>query len=109
LHFFFLNEEMCGIKYPKRVSRYSCLGRCGALVEIVGIERHMDRIGLTGCAWLYSVLYLCTFHSTIRDSSLTDFRRLARRGGVKRIAGTIYDDVRKALKDRLQSVRLCCS
>ncbi len=32
-------------------------------------------------------------------------RRLARRGGVKRIAGTIYDDVRQAMKSRLTHVR----
>ncbi len=31
-------------------------------------------------------------------------RRLARRGGVKRIAGTIYDDVRQAMKSRLTHV-----
>ncbi|OBW67904.1 MAG: Bet v1-like protein [Aureobasidium pullulans] len=29
-------------------------------------------------------------------------RRLARRGGVKRISATIYDEVRAALKDRLK-------
>jgi histone H3/H4 len=33
-------------------------------------------------------------------------RRLARRGGVKRIAATIYDDVRQALKERLRAVRI---
>ncbi|KAL8807957.1 MAG: hypothetical protein Q9182_000423 [Xanthomendoza sp. 2 TL-2023] len=31
-------------------------------------------------------------------------RRLARRGGVKRISGGIYDDVRKAMTDRLKLV-----
>jgi hypothetical protein len=31
-------------------------------------------------------------------------RRIARRGGVKRISATIYDDVRAALKQRLQEV-----
>jgi hypothetical protein len=31
-------------------------------------------------------------------------RRLARRGGVKRISATIYDDVRAALKQRLEIV-----
>jgi hypothetical protein len=33
-------------------------------------------------------------------------RRLARRGGVKRISATIYDDVRQALKSRLHDVCL---
>jgi histone H4 len=34
------------------------------------------------------------------------FRRLARRGGIKRIAATIYNDIRMVLKDRLQKVSL---
>ncbi|KAH7395174.1 histone-fold-containing protein [Phaeosphaeria sp. MPI-PUGE-AT-0046c] len=41
---------------------------------------------------------------TIYGVTKGDIRRLARRGGVKRIAATIYDDVRKALKDRLRSI-----
>ncbi|KAF2032686.1 histone-fold-containing protein, partial [Setomelanomma holmii] len=41
---------------------------------------------------------------TIYGVSKGDIRRLARRGGVKRIAATIYDDVRQALKDRLRSI-----
>jgi histone H3/H4 len=32
------------------------------------------------------------------------YRRLARRGGVKRIAATIYADIRLALQDRLRAV-----
>lgn len=34
-------------------------------------------------------------------------RRLARRGGVKRISGMIYDDVRRALKQFLERVCIC--
>lgn len=33
------------------------------------------------------------------------YRRLARRGGVKRISAIVYSDVRQALKDRLALVR----
>ena len=33
-------------------------------------------------------------------------RRLARRGGVKRISGNIYDEARKAMMDRLKLVSL---
>jgi histone H4 len=33
-----------------------------------------------------------------------DIRRLARRGGVKRISAMIYDDVRLAMKERLETV-----
>ncbi|CAE7200480.1 hypothetical protein CFE70_008068 [Pyrenophora teres f. teres 0-1] len=38
-----------------------------------------------------------------------DIRRLARRGGVKRISATIYDDVRDALRQRLRLIlqRVC--
>ncbi|KAL8961795.1 MAG: hypothetical protein Q9193_001696 [Seirophora villosa] len=32
-------------------------------------------------------------------------RRMARRGGVKRISSTIYDDARAAMTDRLKAVR----
>ncbi|SPJ80080.1 related to histone H4 [Fusarium torulosum] len=35
-------------------------------------------------------------------------RRLARRGGVKRISAGIYEDVRKALKARLETILLNC-
>lgn len=36
-------------------------------------------------------------------------RRLARRGGVKRISAGIYDEVRAALKARLESVCNMCT
>ncbi|KAL5118123.1 hypothetical protein ACEQ8H_003958 [Pleosporales sp. CAS-2024a] len=39
-----------------------------------------------------------------KGKGLKRHMRLARRGGVKRIAATIYDDVRQALKDRLRSI-----
>ncbi|KAF2829423.1 histone-fold-containing protein [Ophiobolus disseminans] len=41
---------------------------------------------------------------TIYGVTKGDIRRLARRGGVKRIAATIYDDVRQALRDRLRAI-----
>ncbi|OTB08237.1 hypothetical protein M426DRAFT_317357 [Hypoxylon sp. CI-4A] len=37
-----------------------------------------------------------------------DIRRLARRGGVKRISGQIYDEVRAALKGRLEEIIRDC-
>ncbi|KAK3390571.1 histone-fold-containing protein [Podospora didyma] len=40
----------------------------------------------------------------IRGITKPTIRRLARRGGVKRISGAIYDDVRHALKDRLTTI-----
>ncbi|KAF2682141.1 histone-fold-containing protein [Lentithecium fluviatile CBS 122367] len=39
---------------------------------------------------------------TILGVTKGDIRRLARRGGIKRISGTIYDDVRAVLKQRLE-------
>ena len=35
-----------------------------------------------------------------------DIRRLARRGGVKRISGTIYEEVRASLRRHLELVML---
>ncbi|KAF1846709.1 histone-fold-containing protein [Cucurbitaria berberidis CBS 394.84] len=48
-------------------------------------------------------------HTKIRRDNIYgvtkgDIRRLARRGGVKRISATLYDDVRYALKERLTSI-----
>ncbi|ORY65050.1 putative histone H4 [Pseudomassariella vexata] len=44
----------------------------------------------------------------LRDNILgitkPDIRRLARRGGVKRISGTIYEEVRSALRQRLTTI-----
>ncbi|KAF2121566.1 histone-fold-containing protein [Lophiotrema nucula] len=40
----------------------------------------------------------------IQSVTKGDIRRLARRGGVKRISAMIYDDVRHALKQRLQVI-----
>jgi hypothetical protein len=48
----------------------------------------------------------CTLqlHPRPKNALISISRRLARRGGVKRIAATIYDDIRQALKDRLRTV-----
>lgn len=44
----------------------------------------------------------------IRGISKPDIRRLARRGGVKRISAMIYDDIRLAMKERLQTILKDC-
>ena len=46
--------------------------------------------------------FLCVF------VAIGDIRRLARRGGVKRISVSIYDDVRGALKSHLESILRDC-
>lgn len=38
---------------------------------------------------------------TLKQISQADIRRLARRGGVKRIIGLVYEETRNALKDYL--------
>jgi len=46
---------------------------------------------------------------TIRGITKGDIRRLARRGGVKRISAAIYDDIRSTMKDHLQTIlHDCC-
>ncbi|GAB0138835.1 Histone H4 [Epichloe bromicola] len=45
---------------------------------------------------------------TIQGITKPAIRRLARRGGVKRISANIYDETRTALKERLEAIlRLC--
>ncbi|KAH7328300.1 histone-fold-containing protein [Stachybotrys elegans] len=48
----------------------------------------------------------------VRDSIMgitkPDIRRLARRGGVKRISGMIYSEARAALKSRLETILRDC-
>ena len=38
------------------------------------------------------------------DISRAEIRRAARRGGVKRIAGVVYDDIRNILRDYLERI-----
>ncbi|KAF8417980.1 histone-fold-containing protein [Tirmania nivea] len=46
---------------------------------------------------------------TIRGITRGDIRRLARRGGVKRISGAIYDDVRACLVTHLRGILKDCA
>ncbi|KAL8932012.1 MAG: hypothetical protein Q9211_006584, partial [Gyalolechia sp. 1 TL-2023] len=46
---------------------------------------------------------------TIRGITKADIRRMARRGGVKRISSGIYDDVRTAMTDRLKAILKDCA
>ncbi|KAG5953705.1 Histone H4 [Claviceps sorghi] len=46
---------------------------------------------------------------TIQGITKPAIRRLARRGGVKRISATIYDEARKALKERLEVILKLCT
>ena len=53
----------------------------------------------------YAWLSECIYWSMLRASC----SRLARRGGIKRISGTIYDDARQAMIDRIKAVCLLLS
>ncbi|PSN62203.1 histone-fold-containing protein [Corynespora cassiicola Philippines] len=45
---------------------------------------------------------------SIRGVTKGDIKRLARRGGIKRISGMIYDDVRQVMKERLENILRQC-
>lgn len=45
-------------------------------------------------------------HAFVLKTDVFIYRRLARRGGVKRISAAIYEDIRYALKEHLTKVRL---
>ncbi|CAH0048694.1 unnamed protein product [Clonostachys solani] len=63
---------------------------------------------LSGKVPLGSSRHRKVVRDSIRGITRPDIRRLARRGGVKRISGNIYEDCRKALKDHLSEIlRLC--
>lgn len=69
-------------------------------------KRH--RYGVSRALILLNVLTHAAskiLRDNIQGVTKSDIRRLARRGGVKRISGQIYDEVRTALKQRLQLVR----
>ena len=53
-----------------------------------------------------SLVYRKVLRDNIRGVTKNDIRRLARRGGVKRISGSIYEELRTALRDRLELVML---
>ncbi|KAJ4390233.1 hypothetical protein N0V85_007432 [Neurospora sp. IMI 360204] len=79
-----------GLKNRHSVSGASGKGK-GKGKGGVGIKRHRKII-----------------KDTIRGITKPAIRRLARRGGVKRISAGIYDDIRAALKDRLQAILRDC-
>ncbi|KAK3955453.1 histone-fold-containing protein [Pseudoneurospora amorphoporcata] len=82
-----------GLKHRQSVGGKSVLsGSAGGKGKGgVGIKRHRKII-----------------KDTIRGITKPAIRRLARRGGVKRISAGIYDDIRAALKERLQMILRDC-
>ena len=54
----------------------------------------------------YSATNTSLYNVKVETSLTVLFRRMARRGGVKRMSAPIYEDVRAALTDRLKLVSL---
>ncbi|KAI0593401.1 histone-fold-containing protein [Biscogniauxia sp. FL1348] len=67
------------------------LGGKGARLAVQGIKRHRKIL-----------------RDNIKGITKPAIRRLARRGGVKRISGQIYDEVRVVLRDRLTHIIRDC-
>lgn len=51
------------------------------------------------------IVYRRDVYSSLLSTAKNDIKRLARRGGVKRISHLIYDDIREAMVSRLRTVR----
>ncbi|PHH88526.1 hypothetical protein CDD83_7433 [Cordyceps sp. RAO-2017] len=63
---------------------------------------------VAGKTILKSARHRKILRDTVQGITKPDIRRLARRGGVKRISGGIYPEVRLALKERLESILRMC-
>ncbi|KAJ9148949.1 hypothetical protein NKR23_g4561 [Pleurostoma richardsiae] len=64
--------------------------------------------GVSGKTILGGKRHRKVLKETIYGITKPAIRRLARRGGVKRISGDIYDEVRQALKARLRQILQDC-
>jgi histone H4 len=69
-------------------------------------QRHLGKggKGLGGSGGLKQVRHRKVLRDNIQGITKGSIRKLARRGGVKRISGLIYEEVRGVLKDFLQNV-----
>lgn len=57
-----------------------------------------------GTAHLHKMRYRKVYRNNVLYITRPSIRRLARRGGVKRLSGTIYEEVRDVLKNWLDGV-----
>ncbi|OAQ94981.1 core histone h2A/H2B/H3/H4 domain-containing protein [Purpureocillium lilacinum] len=73
----------------------------------VGIGK--GRPGVAGKTVTGSVRHRKMLRDSIKGVTKPAIRRLARRGGVKRISAGIYEEIRAALKTRLRTVLEICS
>jgi histone H4 len=93
-----LKVKRCSMYHPNSV--FKGLGKGGA-------KRHRKilRDNIQGESLLYS--RYCLFLHAHPGITKPAIRRLARRGGVKRISGLIYEETRGVLKIFLENVSLC--
>ncbi|KAE9371290.1 histone-fold-containing protein [Stipitochalara longipes BDJ] len=82
-----------------RVGGKGVLSSQAAATAAAGRGKTSRGIGLKGHKRMRKLV-----RDTIQGVTKGDIRRLARRGGVKRISGTIYDDTRRELKRRLEEI-----
>ena len=99
------HQSVHSFLYGRRNYRLSSPGKYSATLFKASLRGTFGRY--TSIAQVAKLGFYVHFTSLILVSLLMPLsRRLARRGGVKRISATIYDEVRQALKSRLSDVSL---
>ncbi|POR36308.1 Histone H4 [Tolypocladium paradoxum] len=83
-------------------------GPAGARAHIAKPGGAKGRGKMGGKTILTSSRHRKIIRDTIQGITRPDIRRLARRGGVKRISAGIYPEIRAALKTRLETILRTC-
>ena len=89
--------------FSSQITHQSCL-------DAVKAEKVLERVALNVIARFYEITSVCFLFSNLRLTFCLEgitkpaIRRLARRGGVKRISGLIYEETRGVLKVFLEGV-----
>ncbi|TIA80067.1 hypothetical protein D6C76_03347, partial [Aureobasidium pullulans] len=78
------------------------LARLSGSTQPAGLGKTATGLGGKGLGKSTAKRHRKILRDNINGITKGSIRRLARRGGVKRISATIYDEVRAALKDRLK-------
>ncbi|KEQ85269.1 hypothetical protein M438DRAFT_316668 [Aureobasidium pullulans EXF-150] len=80
------------------------MARLSGSTQPAGLGKTTTGLGGKGLGKSTAKRHRKILRDNINGITKGSIRRLARRGGVKRISATIYDEVRAALKDRLKLV-----
>ncbi|THW58050.1 hypothetical protein D6D02_08136 [Aureobasidium pullulans] len=78
------------------------MARLSGSTQPAGLGKTATGLGGKGLGKSTAKRHRKILRDNINGITKGSIRRLARRGGVKRISATIYDEVRAALKDRLK-------